>query len=132
MTRKGVVSLVGVVSIVAEAALFGAASVQGRGGHRGGGDGNLWLLARAAGLSRSQITTAFKNDSILKSDRSNLSLTGGLTAAASAPAVPAAPRSSPGIYTLQSAQDRQVACNGDDDSSDDSGSGDSQSVDSEA
>jgi hypothetical protein len=72
MPRKGVVSLVGVVSIIAVAAMHGAASAHGMGGHRGGGDGNLWLLAHAAGLSRSQIATAFKNDSTLKTDRSNL------------------------------------------------------------
>jgi hypothetical protein len=72
MTRKGVVSMVGVVAIVAVVVLHGAASAHGKGGHQGGGDGNLWLLARAAGLSRSQIATAFKNDSNLKTDRSNL------------------------------------------------------------
>jgi hypothetical protein len=59
-------------------------------------------------------------------------LMGGLAAAANGPAVPAASRVFPSIYTLQPAQNRQVACNGDDDSSDDSGSGDSQSIDSEA
>ncbi len=52
--------------------MHGAASAHGRGRHRGGGDGDLWLLAHAAGLSRSQIATAFKNDSTLKTDRSNL------------------------------------------------------------
>jgi hypothetical protein len=72
MTRKGVVSMVGVVAIVAVVVLHGAASAHGKGGHQCGGDGNLWLLARAAGLSRSQIATAFKNDSNLKTDRSNL------------------------------------------------------------
>ncbi len=58
-------------------------------------------------------------------------LTAGLAAAASAPAV-AALRISPRIYTPQSTQNLQVACNGDDDPSDDSDSGDSQAVDSEA
>jgi hypothetical protein len=223
MTRKGVISLVGVASIVAVSALHGAASAHGRGGHRDGGDGNLWLLARAAGLSRSQITTAFKNDSKLKTERSDLrsarealttclvsgsscpskisayasahqalvqeemtawgilfqgapdakraamildqlkqlqaqrkqlfqqafgstasgssptsdgsaptAATVGPAAAASAPVVAAAPGTSPSIYTLRSVQNREVACNGDDDSSDDPDSGDSQAVDSEA
>jgi hypothetical protein len=59
-------------------------------------------------------------------------LTAGLAAAASAPVIAAAPRTSPSIYMLRSAQNGQVACNSDDDSSDDSGSGDSQGVDSEA
>jgi hypothetical protein len=32
----------------------------------------MWLLARAAGLNRSQIASAFKNDTNLKTDRANL------------------------------------------------------------
>jgi hypothetical protein len=73
MTRKGiVVSLVGVASIVAVSALQGAAFEHGKRGHRGGGKGSLWLLARAAGLDRSQIATAFENDSNLKTARSEL------------------------------------------------------------
>ena len=73
MTRKGiVVSLVGVASIVAVSALQGAAFEHGKGSHRGGGKGSLWLLARAAGLDRSQIATAFEDDSNLKTARPNL------------------------------------------------------------
>ena len=72
MTRKGVLLLVGVASIVAVSASRGAASGYGRGSHRGAGDGDVRLLARAAGLSRGQIATALKNDSNLKTARSNL------------------------------------------------------------
>ena len=38
----------------------------------GGGERSMLLLARAAGLSRDQIVSAFKNDTNLKTDRSNL------------------------------------------------------------
>ena len=44
------------------------------GGHGGrGGDRAMFVLARAAGLTKAQIRTAFKNDSAnLKTDRTNL------------------------------------------------------------
>lgn len=41
-----------------------------RGGH--GGDGQMFLLARAAGLSHQQIGAAFHNDPSLKTDFANL------------------------------------------------------------
>ena len=43
----------------------------GFGGPGGGGHG-MWLLARAAGLDRSQIATAFSNDGSLAMDKTNL------------------------------------------------------------
>ena len=41
-------------------------------GGPGGGDHSMWLLARAAGLTHSQIASAFQNDANLKTDRANL------------------------------------------------------------
>src|SRR5713101_3552766 len=40
-------------------------------GPTGAGGHDIWLLARAAGLNRSQIASAFENDANLKSDRGN-------------------------------------------------------------
>lgn len=73
MIRKKELLLVGVISLLGLGVMYGPVFARGGGGgHRGGGDRDLWLLARAAGLSKSQIITAFKNDSNLKTDRSNL------------------------------------------------------------
>ena len=41
-------------------------------GGPGGGDHSMRLLARAAGLTHSQIASAFQNDANLKTDRANL------------------------------------------------------------
>jgi hypothetical protein len=73
MNRRKALSLVAIASIVGLSAIDGRAFAHGGPGHRGGGGGSLALLARAAGLSRSQIVSAFKNDSNLQTDRSNLS-----------------------------------------------------------
>jgi hypothetical protein len=56
------VLMLAATSVLAMAHGFG----RGEGGH------DMWLLARAAGLSRSQIASAFKNDTSLKNDRTNL------------------------------------------------------------
>jgi len=73
MKRARTASLIAGVLVVATAAIYGQALARGPKGHGGGGhDGQLWLLARAAGLTRTQITTAFQNDTNLKSDFSNV------------------------------------------------------------
>ena len=72
MKRARTASLIGGVLVVATAAIYGQALARGPNGHGGGRDGQLWLLARAAGLSRTQITTAFQNDTNLKSDFANV------------------------------------------------------------
>lgn len=72
MIRKRELLLVGVISVLGLGVMYGPVFARGGGGHRGGGDKDLWLLARAAGLSKSQIHTAFKNDSNLKTNHSNL------------------------------------------------------------
>jgi hypothetical protein len=70
MNRARTASLIGGILV---AAICGPALARGPKGHGGrGGDGQLWLLARAAGLSRTQITTAFQNDTNLKTDFSNV------------------------------------------------------------
>jgi len=58
-------------SVLMLAATSGLALARGFGGP-GGGDHDMWLLARAAGLNRSQIASAFENDANLKTDRANL------------------------------------------------------------
>jgi hypothetical protein len=67
-------SLIGGILVVATVAVYGQALARGPKGHGGvaGQDGQLWLLARAAGVPRTQITAAFRNDSNLKSDFTNL------------------------------------------------------------
>ena len=69
MIGKRVIAAAGVSALI----LAGASTMalaHGFGGH-GRGD-NLWLLARASGLTHSQIRTAFENDTNLKTDRTNL------------------------------------------------------------
>jgi len=70
-------SLIGGVLVVATAAICAPALARGPKGHGGGGghDGQLWLLARAAGVPRTQIMTAFHNDTNLKSDFTNVRTT---------------------------------------------------------
>jgi hypothetical protein len=51
-----------------------SALVLAHGGGHGGPGHEMWLLARAAGLDRSQIATAFRNDTSLATDRGNLKL----------------------------------------------------------
>jgi hypothetical protein len=76
MKRARTASLIGGVLVVATAAIYGPALARGPKGHGGGGhDGQLWLLARAAGVPRTQITTAFQNDANLKSDFANVRTT---------------------------------------------------------
>jgi hypothetical protein len=55
----------------------GAALAQGFGGHRGGmgGDGHLFLLAKAAGVDHSAMHAAFKGDTNLKTDFQNVKTT---------------------------------------------------------
>lgn len=62
--------------VVATAAICAPALARGPKGHGGGShDGQLWLLARAAGVPRTQIMTAFQNDANLKSDFANVRTT---------------------------------------------------------
>jgi hypothetical protein len=61
------ISIFGGFSVAILVATSGAALARGH-----GGEGNMWLLARAAGLSRDQIVSAFKSDSNLKADFANL------------------------------------------------------------
>ena len=68
--------LIGGILVVATAAICAPALARGPKGHGGGGhDGQLWLLARAAGVPRTQIMTAFQNDANLKSDFANVRTT---------------------------------------------------------
>ncbi len=66
MSRSRVVSLFVVLSVVVAS---GVAMAQG--GHRGGGDRGIFMLAKAAGISRSTIFTAFKSSN-LKADHAAL------------------------------------------------------------
>jgi hypothetical protein len=66
--RRAIAVATGSILLVAVASNLVLA--QGFGGHPGGH--GMWLLARAGGLNRSQITTQFANDSNLATDRSNL------------------------------------------------------------
>jgi hypothetical protein len=61
------IAMIGGLSVAFMGIASGAALARGRGGER-----NMWLLARAGGLSRDQIVSAFRNDSSLKADFSNL------------------------------------------------------------
>jgi hypothetical protein len=71
MIGKKLVALpVGLLLVLA--ATSGLALAQPFGGHGGRGGHQMWLLARAAGLTHSQISTAFQNDSNLATDRANL------------------------------------------------------------
>jgi hypothetical protein len=73
MKRARTASLIGGILVVATAAICGQALARGPKGHGGGGqDGQLWLLARAAGVPRTQIMTAFHNDANLKTDFTNV------------------------------------------------------------
>jgi hypothetical protein len=72
MRRKSILLLVGITSVVAVGTIYAEAFAHGRAGRWGGADGDLRLLARAAGLNRTQITSAFKSDANLKTDWSNL------------------------------------------------------------
>ena len=70
MFRTRVVSLSIALLLVAAS---GVAMAHG-GGHRGG-DRGLFVLAKAAGLTGSQIHTAFKSDANLATDRTNVKST---------------------------------------------------------
>ena len=62
---------VAAASVLMLAVTSGLALSHGFGG-RGGGGHEMWMLARAAGLSHDQIASAFQNDANLKTDRANL------------------------------------------------------------
>ena len=66
MSRSRAVSLFVALSVVV---VSGVAMAQG--GHRGGGDRGIFMLAKAAGISRSTIFTAFKSSN-LKADHAAL------------------------------------------------------------
>ena len=74
MIGKRKVSRVAVAVGAALAIACGAALAQGFGGHRGGpgGDGHLFLLAKAAGVDHSKMHAAFKSDTNLKTDFHNV------------------------------------------------------------
>jgi Spy/CpxP family protein refolding chaperone len=71
MDRKRLLSWSAAAAGLILAATCGVASAHGMHGGHGGGD-QMWLLARAAGLSHEQIGSAFHNDPNLKADFSNL------------------------------------------------------------
>jgi hypothetical protein len=76
MRRARTAWLIGGILVVATAAICAPALARGPKGHGGGShDGQLWLLARAAGVPRTQIMTAFQNDANLKSDFANVRTT---------------------------------------------------------
>ena len=70
MNRKTIISGIAALSLALIAATSGSALAREHGGS--GRDGHLRLLARAAGISGSQIHTAFHNDTALKTDFTNL------------------------------------------------------------
>jgi hypothetical protein len=67
MNRKTIISGIAAASLLVIAATSGSALAHGHGGR----DGNLGLLARAAGINKSQIHSAFHNDAALKTDFAN-------------------------------------------------------------
>jgi hypothetical protein len=72
MIAKRVIAVAAGVTLML-AVTFGLALAQGWGGHgHGGGDHGLRLLAHAAGLTGTQIRTAFQNDANLQNDRAAL------------------------------------------------------------
>jgi cell division septation protein DedD len=76
MRRTRTAWLIGGILVVATAAICAPALARGPKGHDGGShDEQLWLLARAAGVPRTQIMTAFQNDANLKSDFANVRTT---------------------------------------------------------
>jgi len=70
MTVRRKVSRVAAAVGAVLAIACGAALAQGFGGHHGGpgGDGHLFLLAKAAGVDHSAMHAAFKGDTNLKTD----------------------------------------------------------------
>lgn len=67
--KRGITVMAG--SILLVTATSALVLAHGFGGPGAGGH-EMWLLARAAGLDRSQISTAFGSDTNLANDRSNL------------------------------------------------------------
>jgi hypothetical protein len=72
MTRKRLVSWTAAAAGIVLAATCGVAAAHGMHGRGGRGCGPMWLLARSAGLSNTQIRTAFHSNPNLKTDFSNL------------------------------------------------------------
>jgi hypothetical protein len=72
MTRKRMVSWTAAAAGIVLAATCGVAAAHGMHGPGGRGGDPMFLLARAAGLSHSQIQTAFHNDPNLKAYFSSL------------------------------------------------------------
>ena len=74
MSGKQTVSRMAAVIGVVLAGTCGLAAAHGFGGHGGprGGDGHLFLLARAAGVDHAKIRAAFMKDANLKTDFAKL------------------------------------------------------------
>ena len=72
MNKKTLVSIVSGVSALVLAATCLPALAFGHHAHHRGGDMKFALYAHAAGLTREQIRSAFKNDAALKTDIMNL------------------------------------------------------------
>lgn len=72
MTRKRLLSWTAASAGIVLAATCGVAAAHGMRGPGGPGGGPMFLLARAAGLSHTQIRTAFHNDPNLKTDFSKM------------------------------------------------------------
>lgn len=70
MAGKRLTSVIAASALMLAAAC-GPALARGWSGG-GGGERSMFLLARAAGLTRDQVASAFKNDANIKTDRSNL------------------------------------------------------------
>jgi hypothetical protein len=68
MTKKRTIGLI--AGLVLLAGTSGLVMAEGFGGH--GGEHGTWMLARAAGLTHSQIASAFSNDANLVIDRTSL------------------------------------------------------------
>jgi hypothetical protein len=74
MIAKRAIAVVGGLVLIL-AATYGLALSQGfRHGGKGGGGHDMFLLARAAGLTHEQISTAFQSDTTLKNDFANLKI----------------------------------------------------------
>jgi hypothetical protein len=71
--KRGIVITAG--SVLMLAAFSAMALAHGFGGHGRGGHDNMFLLAHAAGLDHSTISSAFKNDTNLEKDRDKLKST---------------------------------------------------------
>ncbi|HKV53321.1 MAG TPA: hypothetical protein VJN94_01650 [Candidatus Binataceae bacterium] len=70
MLGKRAIVMVGAGALMVAVAAAGRASAQGFGARNGGHE--MWLLARAAGLNKTQVMSGFQGDTNLQTDRTTL------------------------------------------------------------